>query len=381
MSPFWQLPEPGRYLRGIVEDLLAGSNVILAVPEHTPDGCLAALGAALSTASFPNLQEIQPNCSTPIATIHELLTLGPCPPGATVLDLCDNQAFRRRLINVQLFTSTTWPAWSNFLLEYEDACRQLELPDRTLFVVTLSGELALYAPAQANLLRVHPWVNRMDGLNTRLHAADFLGASSISIPWQRQLAMDTLAELALWDPEVVAAGASLSLAEILEPEPWLTQIANARGWSPTDNPKSPPSQWRGLRQPFEGRPRTHSAWLALAGRSEPISQRLWTAQVAALFPFLERHRRGFIHCYGKMFKIPWPTKYGQIDCVEDLELNHVADQLRSQGSGGLRDVARFVTWLRDIRNALAHLKPAPADLLLDQRFQSRMEIFLPSADD
>jgi hypothetical protein len=81
-----------------------------------------------------------------------------------------------------------------------------------------------------------------------------------------------------------------------------------------------------------------------------------------------------------MFKIPWLTKRGQIDYVEDLELNHIADQLRLI-SGRLRDAAHFVRWLCDIRNELAHLRPAPPVLLLDSQFQSRMETFLASADD
>jgi hypothetical protein len=381
MSLFWQLPEPARYLRAIIDDLRAGSNVVLALPDHTPDGCAAALGTALTMNSLPALVELQPNGSAPIATMHELLALGPCSPGATAFDLCDNHGFRRRVIHVQSFTPASWPPWSNFLIEYEDACRQLELPDRTLFVVTLCGELAVNVPTQLNLLRVHPWLARMDGLNIRLHAAELLGASNIQIPWQRQLAVATLAELALWDPEVVAAGASLSLVEILEPEPWLTQIATARGWSLEDDPKLTASQWRGLRQSFDGRPRTHSAWLALAGRAEALSQRLWTAQVAALFPFLERHRRGFIHCHRKMFIIPWPTKFGQIDQLKDLELNHIADQLRPYSNGGLRDVFRFVCWLRDIRNELAHFNSVQASILLDSRFQSRMENFLSADDD
>jgi hypothetical protein len=380
MSLFWQLPEPARYLRAIVEDLRAGSNVVLAIPDHAPNGYVAALGTALSTVNLPPLQEIQPNGSAPITTIHEFLTLGPCPPSATVFDLCDNEDFRRRLIHVQPFTPGSWPAWSSFLLEYEDACRQLELADRTLFLVTISGELAVTAPTPANLLRVHPWLDRMDGLNIRLHAANLLPAS-IQISWQRQLAVATLAELALWDPEVVAAGASLPLAEILSPEPWLNRIAVARGWSPSENPCLPEARWRGLREPFEGRFRTHSAWIALTGRSEALFQRLWTAQVAALFPFLERHRRGLLHCYGKMFKIPWPTKFGQIDQLKDLELNHIADQFRPHSYGGLRDVFRFVCWLRDIRNELAHLNSVPSSLLLDPRYQSRMENFLASADD
>ena len=67
--------------------------------------------------------------------------------------------------------------------------------------------------------------------------------------------------------------------------------------------------------------------------------------------------------------------------MEDLELNHIADQLKSQNSRGLRRVYEFVCWLRDIRNDLAHLTPASAEHLLDPRFENRMDNVLASEDD
>ena len=53
MTVFWQLPEPARFVRTVVEDLRAGYNVVLAIPDHTPSGWTTALRAELSAASLP----------------------------------------------------------------------------------------------------------------------------------------------------------------------------------------------------------------------------------------------------------------------------------------------------------------------------------------
>lgn len=378
---FWQLPEPARFLRTVVEDLRAGYNVVLAMPEHAPGGWITSLRAALSSASLPKLEGIQTDGLPPISAIHKALALGPCSSRATVSDLCDQAGFQGRIIHLQQFTPVAWQAWARFIEDYEDTCRHKELAERTLFVITLSGQLAIDAPAPANLLRIHGWLARMDGLNTRLHAASLLAANT-QTHWQRQLAVAILAELALWDPEVVTLGASLSLAEILAPEPWLQKIAADRGWTVTDDLKSPVAEWRGLRQSFEGRHRTHSAWLALAGREEALAQRVWSGQVAALFPLLERHRRGLLKRYSGLLRVPWTTQFGKtITEIEDLELNHIADQLRPQSKGGLRDLYDFVSWLRDVRNDLAHLTNVAPQRLLEPRFQLKMDQILTNEDD
>ena len=378
---FWQLPEPARFIRAVLEDLREGYNVVLALPDHAPGDCSGVLRAALITANLPRLQSIHTDGPTPISAIHKALNLGSCSSRATVSDLCDQPGFQGRIIHLHQFTPDAWQAWVGFLHEYEDTCRHKELAERTLFVVTLSGALAIAAPAPANLLRVHQWLARMDGLNARLHAANLL-ATSPQNHWRRQLTVALLAELALWDTEVITIGASLPLADILDPEPWLAEIARARGWAVTEDLRSAAAEWRGLRQPFEGRHRTHSAWLALANRKEALSQRVWNGQVAALFPLIERHRRSILKRYSRFLTVPWMTGFGKtITEIEDLELNHIADQLRPQSRGVLRDIYEFVSWLRDVRNDIAHLSCVTPHRLLEPRFQSRMDQLLTNDDD
>lgn len=173
----------------------------------------------------------------------------------------------------------------------------------------------------------------------------------------------------------------MPLQDLIAPIPWLSQLATARQWSPADDLKSPLAQWRGYRQLFEGHHRIHSAWLALAGRHEALEQRVWAGQVGALFPMLERHRRSLLARYKNMLRTPWLTQFGSIQRIEDLELNHIADQFKLQSKGGLYNVYQFVCWLRDIRNDLAHLTPIPSKQLLDSRFESRMDNILVGEDD
>ncbi len=381
MTGFWQLPAPATFLRRVVEDLREGNNVVVAIPNHAPSGWPTALRSSLADPVLPRLKEIQTDGSAPIPTLHKELALGPCSPRATIADLCANAGFQSRLLHIQRFTPPAWQAWSAFLCEYEDACRHLGLAQRTLFIATIQGDLAAQSPQPANLLRVHHWLDCVDSLNIRLHAAGLLSATTLP-HWHRQLAVALLAELALWDPDVLTAGAALPLADIMEPEPWLSQIALTRGWSPSDDPSLPEAAWQGLRQNFENRRRTHSAWLALAGRREALDLRVWNGQVSALFPLLEQHRRGLLSTHSRLLRVPWSTQYGStINNLEDLELNHIADQLRIQNSRGLSDLCTFVNWLRDVRNDLAHLTPVEPNRLLDPRFQSRMGTIPTHEDD
>lgn len=381
MTGFWQLPSPATFLQRVSEDIREGNNIVVAIPHHAPEGLAEALRLSLALPSLPRLEEIQANGAPPISALHQELSLGPCSAHTSVVDLCASGGFQSRLIHVQHFTSTSWTSWSGFLNEYEDVCRHYELAQRTLFIATLQGELAAQAPPPANLLRVHQWLETVDTLNARLYAANLLSGAPLP-PWQRQLAAALLSELALWDPEVIVLGASLPLADILSPATWLAPIATARGWSPADDLKSPLAQWRGLRQPFEGQLRTHSAWLALAGREDALAQRVWAGQVSAVFPLLERHRRAILSRYRALLRVPWTSRSGiTISQLEDLELNHLADQLCAHASGGLRSLYQFVCWLRDLRNDLAHLTPVPTQRLLDTRFEARMGHIETTDDD
>lgn len=79
-------------------------------------------------------------------------------------------------------------------------------------------------------------------------------------------------ELALWDAEVCEMAAALSLGELLAPAPWLRRHAERRGWTAELGVGA--MDWRGMRQQFEGRPRFHSAWLAMGDKSPALAGRI-----------------------------------------------------------------------------------------------------------
>lgn len=373
MTEFWDLPGSSSFIRIVADDLRSGSNTVVTFPEHAPRDWLSALRRSLGD-SMPRLEQFDPGENQPISAIHRYLELEPASVHSHVIDLCRNLAFQGRLLHFSPSSDAEWPKWRAFLALYEDVCKTFTLPQRTLFVAELRGPLSQEAPTPANLLHVHRWSGCLDSLDLRLYAAGLL-SSSVSQHWQRNLSVTLLAELALWDPEVCLAGASRSLPELLEPADWLADLAKSRNWNPSDDTTLPSAEKRGIRHQFEGHSRIHSAWLALAGRSDALDYRIWNAQVASLFPLLERHRRSLIKTYArtKMLTVPWSTQFGEINRIEDLELNHIADQMARSSSGGLRDTYNFVCWLRDLRNDLAHLSAVRPERFAPSSIVARLE--------
>src|SRR5262245_14104168 len=196
MSNFWQLPAAAHVVRGIADDLVWGTNVVVTFPEHAPDGWFNALKISLRSMNLHPLKSIEANGDAPLLSLATQLNLQAVPGTLRIGNLCDMPEFHGLILYLRTDTVGQWPAWCRFLGEYEDACRRLDLAQRTLFVTALHGELACHAPAPANLLRVHPWQDRIDGLNIRLYAAELMADMSLP-PWQRQLAVAILAELAL----------------------------------------------------------------------------------------------------------------------------------------------------------------------------------------
>jgi hypothetical protein len=371
MRRFWQLPAPSAFVRGATEDLRSGNNVILTFPSHAPEGWFGALRSEIRQLNLHRLEIVEVNGVPPLTSLANHLGIAVAPGRLRLPDLCERHEFHGRLLYFRGDSPETWTAWRQFLSEYEDSCRALDLARRTLFVTSLHEGLCGAAPPPANLLRIHHWNGWMDGLNTRLYAATLL-TGEIMHPWQRQLSVAVLSELALWDPAVCEAGVAGGLSAIFNPAKWLAELGQARGWLKTDESAGAAAECRGLRQCFEGRSRVHSAWLAVAGRTDALAHRVWNGQVAALFPLLERQRRALLRTHRGRLRVPWQTAFGRIERIEDLELNHIADQLLSQRSRGLRDVYDFVCWLRDMRNDLAHLDPIPFSRVLDGRFQDRL---------
>ncbi len=89
------------------------------------------------------------------------------------------------------------------------------------------------------------------------------------------------------------------------------------------------------------------------GRREAV----WAAQVATLFPVIERERQRLLRTYRSFWRLPHSRPDGsRVNTLEELEIGDLSMQLSGRS---LPDERRRADWLRRVRNALAHNEPVP----------------------
>ena len=92
--------------------------------------------------------------------------------------------------------------------------------------------------------------------------------------------------------------------------------------------------------------------------SDHARERIWAAQVAVLFPLVERERQCILNTHRTLWRLPHIRKDGtRIRCLKDLEIGDMAAQAR--WSGPLEVARQRLNWLRRVRNQLAHNEIVP----------------------
>lgn len=87
--------------------------------------------------------------------------------------------------------------------------------------------------------------------------------------------------------------------------------------------------------------------------SDHPRERVWAAQVAVLFPIVERQRQRLLKRHEALWRVPHTRPDGtQIRRRRDLEIGDMAAQARSRGLLGVDHA--HLDWLRRVRNQLAH---------------------------
>lgn len=87
-------------------------------------------------------------------------------------------------------------------------------------------------------------------------------------------------------------------------------------------------------------------------------ERVWAAQVAVLFPIIERERQRLLNIHRGLWRLPYIREDGKrIERLEDLEIGDMANQVRRIPA--LAAERERLDWLRRVRNALAHAKVVP----------------------
>jgi hypothetical protein len=355
-SLWWQLPGPREFLETLVDDLREGRHIVVLLPEHGPQnhGLLSAL-----REEWREDGAIESVLASAGQTAVEALTERyPVPPGVhpTPQTLMSVPGFRGRVIWVDGLSEKAWTSWREFLTEYQHLTRNVGLIERTIFIAPVVGE-ATRATISADVgLSVRRWdgmVDRADMLLFSMYAVRPRGFPSRLA----SLLSATIAQVAVFDPEVVLRLADERPERVLVPTDVLLDVARERRWE-----RGTPRDWTiGTSSVIEGRQESHAALEALG---EGVERRLWQAQVAVLFPVIEEHRLSLVRRLRRHLRIPFRAQSELITDPRDLELGHLLHQILAFRLPIARADRDLVMELKEARNHLAHLEPlSPEEIL------------------
>lgn len=375
-SSWWTLPGPSVFCKDIADELKAGRNVLVMLPEMETSGLLESIASKLREESLqlwkPDLDPA--SSSRPVTALLNLLVpdkqanLSPAEDPYQLLQ--DTMGFAGRIFRCCPQTREELQAWLDYIENYNRRFRNLPLMDQTFVLVVAMGLQDTVAIQSSTDLRVFEW-------NDVVREIDSLIFADLVVPRYcqqpsvcRKLAVYLCAGLALWDGELAEYLSSRDLKELMKPAHLLIEYADLKGWGP-DMIGSDRLKEFGLKQCYEGRAMLHSSLVAMDdSQKSHLERRVWKAQASVLLPWLEFVRMEVLEHLETRLRLPWQSKSGAapIENLEDLELNHISHQLRTALKHLDRDLARWCEWLTGIRNNLAHFKPLPPKMLGDYRW-------------
>ena len=357
----WSLPGPSLFVDDIEDAVRDGASVIARFPSEAPSGLERELKERLhSLFAWTSIDASQAG-SGPLTFLLQQI----CPgvsvfEARSITELAVTDSFQGRLVWIEKIDSGMWPDWSRFLRAYSDACRNVDILNRTVFIVLLSGEpVTGDVPEEVALVRCD-FRGAVDTLDLFIFALRQV-PESVKCREHRALLAHTVAQVAQWDSLLAEQLLALPLAEALSPEGALRQYAGNRGWT-----AETPECWeKGTVDGSTERPTVHSALLEVCGASRLVRQRIWAAQAAVLLPLVEERRVGLVGRYGRYLELPIETEDGRrVDDPLDLDLGQLAWYLDRRGKPQV--LRKQVRRLRRIRNRLAHMEPLEAEQALDR---------------
>jgi hypothetical protein len=360
---WWNLPGPSGFVQGIVQDLRAGKNVVLALPAHAPEGLREAVAERVRENDLWRWKAVRAaevssdGAGGIVGALYEKFL----PPGPAS-ELRDVAALARRfqgtVVWVEEVAGAAWRAWSQFLAQYQHACQGCPPSERSLFCLPLVG-----SPTPAPLADVALSIRRWEGVVRRLDMTlylDRLLGPRFRHPLHHKTALAVVAELAGSDAHLARHLAKEELPSLMSPFEALQAFALARGWS-AERVRS--AAWHdGTRDVVDGAEMLHSAAAASAGDRAEIKRRVWRGQVAILYPFIEEQRVRVVPLVRGYLRLPLETTYGRVDDPEDLEVGQLLYLLRSKPIQPR--LWKRLCLLTEMRHALAHLEPVPMRALL-----------------
>jgi hypothetical protein len=317
----WSLPGLGRWLDDLARRLDHGIAVLPSDPSRPP-GVEAALRAHLR---HPPVQFRADIGQSPAAAVADAFGTAP------TLEALLNPVLDEELANISLsgIGPNDVAAWSVFLERFA-AARASGCAGPALLVTDIPSDLAI--PAEAMPQNWQKGLRRGDRV---IWAEEHLPATRDGLAGE--LAVVLAVELCAWRLDLAASLVQASLDDLADPVAWLSRRAEA---------------------PILGQ-LTPCPLAILAGqRKSEIQQRVWKAQLTALFPEIESRRLEIVAMHRGRLSLDDHLRGLGVASIEEIELGALRFQLR--GSLNRQEADRLEVLVR-ARNALAHRQPVPPE--------------------
>lgn len=383
--PEWRLSGPHRFAGRVADDLEAGRSTVLLVPSAGfPEGLRAAVRELMPKIDVNRfrLEELIEGRGRVLDVLSQRLGL---THAATddVATFARNPGLHRRLVWVdgRGASERSCDLWADFLEQYAGVAAEVPLYQRTVFATLLGGDRAAHAPEPVPLLPQHWWW----GIVTPLDTEVFVSEMTRGGPW-RPAFTQTVSEVSGFDLELAAMlieewdGVPSKLGPMLREHP-IYERAGARGWSQKSSPHLQPPQdsiggWSdGLVNAWGERDPHEHACSACAASSDAIQRLVWLGQVRSLMPRIEIERQELAEwVYARRDRL---SEYWRAQDLRTLEVGPLASIFKMAAFRNDNRRAPLARWLRDTRNAIAHLEILDAHELEQGRRLLRREIRAP----
>ncbi len=349
----WHLPGPVAFIRRVEHALRGGVSVVVRFPRQTLAGFGEHVRSRLEESWRCTVYRPEP-ANPPFENLRERFAPNlPNEWNPTLLDLCEHEDFRGRLIwldGVGRMDGEDCSAWKKFLVDYAQASRNVPEFERTLFVVVLEGTPPADPPPEDVTLKCFDWRGAIDEIDLLLAAHERLRSRDAGVV-MRSLLAATVAHVASWDPDLAERLLDEGCDAILDPLALLQSVAKEKGWTSDTS-----ACWE--LGTASGSGVSHAALASLEDPPRDLRRRLWNAQASVLLPSIESWRWNFLLEHRVLLAQHLEREGSPADAL-DLDIGELTGMVQRPGfdTEVRRDVRRMSRW----RNELAHLRPLPTN--------------------
>ena len=351
---WWELPGPATFTSLMIDSLRQGKSVVVGFPENYPPGLRQAVASLVSRDGQWHWRAIrlrdENEAHSPARVLARRFSHKLQGGHTTAAAIAGMEELSGCIVWIDDMTEELWPYWKSFLSEFALACRTLDSDYLPSLCVPVVGSVSNELPAREPNLDSRRWRGCVSRLDMLILISRLLEARRMP-NLHRQIALAVSLELSAFDPLLAERLCESELEELIEPADLLREYARSKDWlDPIE------SNWAlGTLDTMDGREIVHSAALSISGDERAVIRRVWRGQVGVLFPFIEEQRVRLLSELSSHLRLPMETDFGVLKDPLDLEIGHIFHQVRRVGLR--KETRELLRLLKDMRHALAHLRP------------------------